>query len=78
MQALQEKDLLELRLAEQQIYKQALKEKDERLVEVEAEVRYLRNLLNEALAVPKPQLAPVGAPAVRRSNAPVPRRWNAR
>jgi len=69
-------DELERRLAEQDIFRQSLGTKQERIEELESEVRYLRDLLNSALAVPRTQLAPA-APQPRRLT-PVPKRWNVR
>lgn len=63
---------LERRLAEQALFRQALAARHDRLVELEAEVKYLRRTLNDALAAPRPAYAP--APA--RTHA-VPRRWKA-
>lgn len=68
----QERDQLERRLAEQEVFRQALAAKQERVAELEAEAKYLRRTLNEFLAAPRPAYAP--APA----RAPVvPRRWKA-
>jgi hypothetical protein len=75
-----EQDARDLRLAEQEIFRQTLEEKTTRLTELEAEVRYLRRTLNDMLAVrvPQPQLAPA-----TRTTAPtgttghMPRRWRA-
>lgn len=66
----QERDQLERRLAEQGLFRQALAAKDERLKELEAEVKYLRRTLNEVLTAPRPAYAP--APA---RTGHVPRRW---
>jgi hypothetical protein len=50
-----EEDVRTLRLAEQGVMRQALETKAARIGELEAEVRYLRRLLNDMLAVPKAQ-----------------------
>lgn len=74
-----EKDLQDLRLAEQAILKESLDVKDARLQELETEVRYLRRMLNDLMAAPRLQPAPAGvgaAPAPRPKAAPVPRRWS--
>ncbi len=79
MNALLEEDVRTLRLAEQGLMKQVVETKAARIGELEAEVRYLRRLLNEMLAAPKPQplpLAATAAPALRPLGTP-PRRWNA-
>jgi hypothetical protein len=72
-----EADLLELRLAEQALYKQSLTDKDARLREQETEIRYLRRLLNEVTAAPRPAPVLAGAstavPVLAGGN--VPRRW---
>ncbi|MBL0058557.1 MAG: hypothetical protein IPP35_05525 [Elusimicrobia bacterium] len=79
MNVLEEEDVRDLRLAEQELMRQAVQAKAARIGELEAEVRYLRRLLNEMLAVPKaqpqPQPATVRAPA--RPAADLPRRWKA-
>ena len=67
----------ELRLAEQAILKEALDKKDERVEELEAEVTYLRRLLNEALAVPRLQPAASAAAPVRAKTGEFPLRWRA-
>ena len=59
----EERDQLERRLAEQEVFRQALTAKTERLAELEAEVTYLRRTLNELLAAPRPQPQPAYAPA---------------
>jgi hypothetical protein len=72
----QEKDQLERRLSEQELFRQVLAAKNERLAELEAEVRYLRRTLNDAMAAPRAALAArvsVG-PAPSRTGF-VPRRW---
>lgn len=66
----EEKWQLDRRLAEQDLFRQACAAKNERLAELEAEVRYLRRTLNDVLAAPRPQRA--YAPA---KPAPLPRRW---
>jgi hypothetical protein len=79
MNALLEEDVRTLRLAEQGVYRQSLETKAARIGELEAEVRYLRRLLNEMLAAPKPQPLPLvaaTAPLARSAGAP-PRRWKA-
>lgn len=78
MNALLEEDVRTLRLAEQGLFRQALEVKAARIGELEAEVRYLRRLLNEMLAAPKPASAPLAAavPVGRPSGEP-PRRWKA-
>jgi hypothetical protein len=68
-------DVRQLRLAEQAILKQSLDDKNERIEELEREVKYLRNVLNSALAVPKAQPAPGPAGSPKKSG-PIPRRWN--
>ncbi len=72
-----ERDLLELRLAEQALYRQSLEDKDARLRELETEARYLRRLLNEMLAVPRPQPQPLPQAVPARAGGDVPRRWRA-
>jgi hypothetical protein len=79
MNVLLEEDVRTLRLAEQTVYRQTLEVKAARIGELEAEVRYLRRLLNEMLAAPKPQPLPLAAtvgPALRAAGTP-PRRWKA-
>ena len=76
-----EEDVRTLRLAEQGVYRQALETKAARIGELEAEVRYLRRLLNEMLAAPKPQPLPLpkvaaAVPGLRPGGEP-PRRWEA-
>lgn len=66
----QETDQLERRLAEQELFRQALEAKTDRLTELEAEVKYLRRTLNEFLSTPRPAYAPAPARV-----HPVPRRW---
>lgn len=62
---------LELRLAEQAILKQSLEEKGLKIRDLESEVRYLRDLVNEMVVAPRPQ----AAPAIRRRPGSVPHRW---
>ena len=73
-----EKDALQRRLAEQALIKESLADKNGRIQELESEVRYLRNLLNQMLAVPRPQPQPqlqrAGEPA-EPGLKPVPQRW---
>lgn len=79
MNALLEEDVRTLRLAEQGVFRQTLEVKAARIGELEAEVRYLRRLLNEMLAAPKPQPLPqvaLAAPVGRLAGEP-PRRWKA-
>ena len=66
-----ERDQLSRRLAEQELFRQALTEKKDRVAELESEVKYLRRTLNDILAAPRPQ--PAYAPA----RTSVPRRWQA-
>ena len=73
-----DKDLLDLRLAEQAIAKESLEAKKIRIQELETEVRYLRRLLNELLAVPRPQSSPVPSPASPGTSPEIPRRWRMR
>lgn len=61
MNVLVEEDVRDLRLAEQELMRQAVQAKAARIGELEAEVRYLRRLLNEMLAVPKAQPQPAPA-----------------
>jgi hypothetical protein len=68
----QERDQLERRLAERELLRQVVAAKNERLAELEAEVKYLRRTLNDVLAAPRPQPAAV-AGALRPEG--VPRRW---
>lgn len=68
----QDRDQLERRLAEQDLFRQALTAKQERLTELEAEVKYLRRTLNEFLTTPRPAYAPAPARVTT-----VPRRWQA-
>ncbi|MBL8023390.1 MAG: hypothetical protein JNK54_03805 [Elusimicrobia bacterium] len=79
MNVLVEEDVRTLRLAEQGLMKQVLQVKAARIGELEAEVRYLRRLLNELLAAPKAQPfpKPTSATPVVRSSAVPPRRWKA-
>lgn len=73
-----EQDLRDLRLAEQAILKEALEERGVRLKDLEAEVTYLRRLLNELTAVPRLTPAPALATAApRRRPVEMPRRWRA-
>lgn len=67
----------ELRLAEQAILKEALEKKDERVEELQAEVNYLRRLLNETLAVPRlaPAALAAGPVAVPLKKRDLPLRW---
>ena len=67
-------DVLTLRLAEQALYKQSLEEKDERVKELDSEVRYLRNLLHSLTAVPRPALAASKTLPLPKA-APTPQRW---
>jgi predicted RecB family endonuclease len=67
----QERDQLSRRLAEQELFRQALEEKRERVAELESEVKYLRRTLNDVLAAPRPQ------PAYAPMRTSVPRRWQA-
>lgn len=71
-----EKNVRELRLAEQAILKEALEKKDARIRELETEAVYLRRTLNEALAVPRAAvaLAATAGPA-RPVRGETPRRW---
>lgn len=74
-----EEDVRTLRLAEQNVMRQALETKAARIGELEAEVRYLRRLLNDMLAAPKTQPLPVAktdVPTARPWGGP-PRRWKA-
>lgn len=76
-----EEDVRTLRLAEQGVMRQALETKAARIGELEAEVRYLRRLLNDMLAVPKAQplplpVAKIDVPTARPWGGP-PRRWKA-
>lgn len=75
MNVLFEEDVRDLRLAEQGLMTQSLNVKTARIGELEAEVRYLRRLLNEMLA-PKAQplprvssVVPPRGPASRSSSA---------
>ena len=70
----QEKDQLERRLAEQEVFRQTLAAKADRLAELEAEVTYLRRTLNGLLAVPRSQPAYTPLPV---RTTPLPRRWKA-
>ncbi len=74
-----EEDVRTLRLAEQGVMRQALETKAARIGELEAEVRYLRRLLNDMLAVPKAQPLPAARPDVptARPWGGPPRRWKA-
>jgi uncharacterized membrane protein YccC len=79
MNVLLEEDVRTLRLAEQGVYRQSLETKAARIGELEAEVRYLRRLLNEMLARQNPNLClwwPRRPPWRRPAGAP-PRRWKA-
>jgi predicted RecB family endonuclease len=68
----QERDELERRLAEQDLFRQVVVDKNERLEELEAEVKYLRQTLRDVLTAPRPAYAPA------RARVPsVPRRWEA-
>lgn len=77
MNVLVEEDVRDLRLAEQELMRQAVQAKAARIGELEAEVRYLRRLLNEMLAVPKAQPQPATVRAPARPAADLPRRWKA-
>lgn len=68
-----QQDLLDLRLAEQSLMAQSLADKDARIRELEAEVRYLRRLSNDILASPK--LQPSRSPMPVVSGHGVPNRW---
>ena len=70
-----EQEIRELRLAEQALMGEALKDKAARLAELESEVTYLRRTLNDLLSVPR--IAPAAAPAPARTRpvGSVPRRW---
>ena len=59
----------DLRLAEQEILATSLKEKSEKIHQLEAEVRFLKDLLVQWQAAPRPQVQP----SPRRGA--VPRRW---
>ncbi len=72
-----EEDVRDLRLAEQALMRQAVELKAARIGELEAEVRYLRRLLNEMLAVPKAQPQPAAVRPAVRPAADLPRRWKA-
>jgi hypothetical protein len=73
-----EADLLELRLNEQQLLKQSLEDKQEKIRKLEEEARLLRDLVNSLALAPRPQVA---APQAQRAqalplgNRIVPRRW---
>lgn len=71
-----EKDYLELRLAEQEILRQSLDEKNEKIKDLERELETMRNMLNSAVMAPRPAYAP--APARSPKAGPVPRRWSVR
>jgi hypothetical protein len=79
MNVLFEEDVRDLRLAEQGLMTQSLNVKTARIGELEAEVRYLRRLLNEMLAPkaqPLPRVSSVVPPVGRPAGVP-PRRWKA-
>jgi len=63
------KAVRDLRLAEQEILGESLRKKSERIRELEAEVRFLKDLLVQWQAAPRPQaqLSP--------RHGSVPRRW---
>jgi hypothetical protein len=73
---IEEKDVLELRLAEREIFRQSLKERNDRIDELEFELKTVRELLSNAVLAPRPALAP-SIPQPRRV-ATVPRRWSVR
>jgi hypothetical protein len=68
-----ERSLLERRLAEQDILRQSLEEKNAKIKELEVEVRTLRDLLNSAVVSQRPAYAPAVQPQRRFE---VPRRWS--
>jgi len=70
-----EKDILERRLAEQALFKETLELKNARLEELESEVRYLRRLLNEMLAAPRPAAAPAPKREQALPREGIPSRW---
>ena len=59
----------DLRLAEQEILAESLREKSERIHQLEAQIRFLKDLLVQVQATPRPQ----AQPSFRRTE--VPRRW---
>ncbi len=71
-----EKDYLELRLAEQEILRQSLDEKNGKIRDLERELEALRNVLNTAVLAPRPAYAPALAKSPKAG--PVPRRWSVR
>ena len=73
-----EKDYQELITSQLQIAREAFEEKNARMRELEAEVGYLRRLLNELTAAPRLQPARFAASSVPiPSNRPAPLRWKA-
>jgi hypothetical protein len=59
----------DLRLAEQEILAESLREKNKKIHQLEAQVRFLKDLLVQVQVTPRPQ----AQPSFRR--AEVPRRW---
>lgn len=83
MRPQEQDDILALRLSEQELLRQSLEEKANKIEELEQEVKYLRNTLNSALAAPRYAPAPAPAPVTpgaspRRTGEPVPQRWRIR
>jgi len=69
-----EQAALEAKLAEQEIFRQCLEDRDRRIWELEKKVDILQDMLNRAASIrvqyPQPQAQPL--PALREA----PRRWN--
>jgi len=64
-----EQETRDLRITEQEILGQSLQQKRDRIKELEAEVRYLKELLTHLQTVPQPQTQ------LSRKATDVPRRW---
>jgi len=71
-----EEDILDLRLSEQAIIRESFVEKNAQIHALEAQIRYLRDLVSEISAIP--QVMPQRAQERRFSRDHVPSRWKVR